>query len=307
MSYGFRGNSFVSHLQSDRVYTFTDAESKRAAFAQMLLDDQIVRDAAQQRAQSAGIKKPLSDKEILAGTFMPDRRTVVERVADEVTARGATHDAFQVAIETVRGTQRLTDSAAKREADEATIQRLEEKSARWIQERGPALPAVEPNTPAARAAMAIAAGIAMRKTADQLQKSFSGTPDERAQQRGRIEALLRGAGEQDATAIVETERAAKAKANEPWLIDADATLFLIAKDSSIPQETVNAVRDFRERLVNCEATGEQWIEFANGVDAQRKQIRADKIAVKNVEIANLEQQKTAIRAGTDTEPPAQGA
>ena len=116
---------------------------------------------------------------------------------------------------------------------------------------------------------------------------------------------MRAADQQDAKAVIETERAAKAKANEAWVVDADATLFLISTDPSIPQETVNAVREFRQRLANCETDGTAWIEFANGVDAQRKQIRADKLAAKNAEIAELEQQKTAIRNGTDLTPPAE--
>jgi len=298
MSYSIRNSAFYSHLQSGREYTFHDADSKRAAFAQMLLDDSTVREASQKRAELAGVKKPLTDREILKGDFVPDRRTTVERVADEVAARGAKHDPYQTAIDTVRATQRLTDSPAKRETDEATIQRLESKSAELAQQRAAAPPAVDPNTPAGTAQ-------SMRAAAEQLQNSFSGTPGERAQQRGRIEALLRAADQQDAKAVAETERAAKAKANEAWVVDADATLFLISTDPSIPQETVNAVREFRQRLIDCETDGAAWIEFANGVDAQRKQIRADKVAAKNAEIAELEQQKTAIRNGTDLTPPAE--
>ena len=298
MSYSIRNSAFYSHLQSNREYAFHNADSKRAAFAKMLLDDTAVREAGQKRAEQAGVKTPLTDRAIIKGDFMPDRRTVVERVADEVAARGAKHDPFQTAIDTVRATQRLTDGPAKREADEATIARLEAKSASLAQARAAAPPAVDPNTPSGTAS-------AMRATAEQLQNSFRGTPEERAQQRGRIEALLRAADQQDAKAVAESERAAKAKANEAWVVDADATLFLISTDSSIPQETVNAVRAMREKLVNFETDGAAWIEFANGVDAQRKQIRADKVAAKNAEIANLEQQKTAIRAGTDSTPPAE--
>ena len=87
MSYSIRGNAFQSHLQSGREYKFHDSDSKRAALAQMMMDDQAVRDAAQKRAQDAGVNRPLSDREIAAGSFMPDRRTTIERVADEVAAR----------------------------------------------------------------------------------------------------------------------------------------------------------------------------------------------------------------------------
>ena len=115
---------------------------------------------------------------------------------------------------------------------------------------------------------------------------------------------MKAANQQDAKAAAETERAAKVAANAPWLADCDGVLYFVSRDPSIPQETVNQVRAMRDKLVNLEIDGPAWIEFANSVDAQRKQIRAEKIAAKNAEIAKLESDKTAIRTGTDTTPPA---
>ncbi len=300
MAYSFidGGRGFRSHL-TQREYRFTDRQSKSAAMEKMFREDAEVRDAAQQRAHDAGVNKPLSDREIAKGDFMPDRRTTVERVAEEALARGAKHDPFAVAIDTVRAKMRSTDSPEVREANESAIARLEQKSAELAQARA-ANPVVEidPTKPGANAT-------ALRQAAAEIQDSFAGTAEERAQNRRRAEALLATAfGESRGATAAEAERAAKLKAVEPWIVDCDATLFLIEKDSSIPQETVNSVRAMRQKLANLEATGAEWIEFANGVDAQRKSIKESKLAANLEARKQLDEIRDSIRAGTDTNPPA---
>lgn len=292
MAYSIRNNSFVSHL-TRREYTFTDRDSRRAAMEKMMREDAEVRETAQTRARDAGVKRPLSDREIREGSFMPDRRTTVERVADEVAARGAKHDPYAVAIETIRGKQRLTDPPEVRAADEEAIQRLEVKSAELQQQRA-ANPSPDPNSPADKAT-------ALREAAQLVANGFAGTPQERAQNKRRAEALLNQANTEDVKAAAEKERAEKQKANEPWVVDADATLFLIQKDPSIPQATVNEVRAMREKLVNLEATGNEWIALANSVSDTRAAIKAGKLAAKQAEIDRLKDEKTAIR---NDEPPA---
>jgi hypothetical protein len=297
MSYSHRNNSFISHL-TQREYVFNNRDEKRGAMERMLREDAEVRDAAQKRAQDAGVTKPLSDREISQGSFMPDRRTTVERVADEALKNGAKHDPFTVAIDTVRAKMRSTDSPDKRATDEATIARLEQRSAELAQQRA-ANPVVEidPTKPAANAA-------ALREAAAQVADSFAGTADDRARNQRRAAALLKRADAEDAKASAEQERAAKLKTVEPWIADCDATLFLIEKDSSIPQETVNSVRAMREKLANLEATGDEWIAFANSVDAKRKQIKESKLAANDEARKELEQIREFIRARTDTTPPA---
>ena len=58
----------------------------------------------------------------------------------------------------------------------------------------------------------------------------------------------------------------------------------------------------REKLVNLEATGDEWIALANNVSATRAAIKAGKLVAKQAEIDRLKDEKTAIR---DDEPPAQ--
>jgi predicted DNA-binding transcriptional regulator AlpA len=89
MSYSIRRNSYISHLQHGREYKFTDADSKRKVFGEMLVDDNDVRDAAQKRFVDAGgsAKRKLSDREISAGNFMPDIRSATERVCDTLAGQ----------------------------------------------------------------------------------------------------------------------------------------------------------------------------------------------------------------------------
>ena len=301
-SYINGGRGFRSHL-TNKEYVWTTSDERHSALAEMLLDDQAVRDMGKKGAEAAGMKRPVSDREIATGNWVNDsaidRRTTAERVADQVASRGpqeVTHDPYQAGIDSVRAAQRLTDGAAKREADQATIERLEAKSAEWQQLKSATPPAAEPNTPAEKA-------VAFRKAAEEL-RPRSGMAEDQAAHRRAVDMLLKRADALDAQAVAESERAAKAKMIEWAVVDCDATLFLIAKDQSIPQETVNAVRAMREKLVNLEVNGTEWIAFANGVDETRKQIRADKIAAKNAEIKAIEDQKTAMCAGTDQDPPA---
>ena len=297
MAYSLRGNSYVSHL-TGRTYEFT-RKTKTKVFGDMLVDDNDVRDAANKRYLEGGgnPKRKLSDREIAAGNFMPDVRTATERVCDTLAARPETrHDPYAVGADTVRAGMRLTDSPAKRQADEETIARLTAKSEAFQQQLAARPPDADPTSPDATAS-------ALRKAAEEL-KPASSLPADQALFQTMKQRLLDQAKVQEAKGKAEAEHAAKVKANEAWVVDADATLFLISKDPSIPQITVNEVRAMREKLVKCEATGDEWISFANSVDAQRKQIRDDKLKAANEQIKALEAQKTAIRAGTDQTPPA---
>jgi len=297
MAYSIKSNSFVSHL-TQRVYSFSDRQSKSAALEKMFREDSEVRDAAQQRAHDAGVNKPLTDREIAKGDFMPDRRTTVERVADAALTAGAKHDPFIIGIDTIRARMRTTDSPEVREANESAIARLETKSAELAQARAANPPAVEidPTNPAANAAALRAAAASMRPGA---------LPEEQAHYRRMVESLNSRADAEDAKAVEEKQIAAKRAANAPWIADADGVLYFIEKDSSIPQETVNSVRAMREKLANLEATGAEWIEFANGVDAQRKSIKESKLAANLEARKQLDEIRDSIRAGTDTNPPAE--
>jgi hypothetical protein len=123
--------------------------------------------------------------------------------------------------------------------------------------------------------------------------------------RRMVESLNNRADAEDAKAVEEKQIAAKRAANATWIADADGVLYFIEKDSSIPQETVNSVRAMREKLANLEATGAEWIEFANGVDAQRKSIKESKLAANLEARKQLDEIRDSIRAGTDTNPPAE--
>jgi hypothetical protein len=285
MGYSIRNGAFISHLQNGREYKFTNQESKHAAFEQMTRDDLSVRSAAQQRAEQAGVKKTLTDREIAQGNFMPDRRTTIERVADQVSQHSK-HNPFDVAAGEIRRT--MDDSPE----GETIINRLEEKSARWVQEKAGIAP--EPSGPVATAS-------ALRLAADAL-KPLSPLPEDQAQYRERRQRLLDKADEQDAKAKADSERAAAVEKNAAWVTDADTTLFRISTMASVPQETVNAVRAMRDKLANLETDGAAWIEFANGVDAQLKEIKAGKIAARNEQIKAIEAEKDSIR-NDETPPP----
>ena len=188
MSYSIRGNSYISHLQHGREYKFTDADSKRKAFGEMLVDDNDVRDAAQRRFVDGGgnAKRKLFDREIVAGNFIPDVRSATERVCDTLADRPETrHDVYAVGIDTIRSQMRSTDSTSTREAHEMAIERLAKKSEEFQQKLAARPPAEDPTSPAATAT-------AMRKAADDLVNSFSGTPSERERFQSQADALLMG-------------------------------------------------------------------------------------------------------------------
>ncbi len=292
-SYSIRDNHFVSHLQHGRTYAFHDSQSKRVAFEAMTRDDLTVRSAAQQRASENGVTKPLSDREIIKGDFLPDRSTTVEKIAEATLKQGVKHDPFSVAVETVRSQMRSTDSASVREKNEATIARLQVRSAELAQARAAAPPVAEPTGPESTAS-------ALRLAAEQL-RPLSPLPEDQAQYRERKQRLLDNADEQDAKAVADSERAAAVEKNAPWVTDAETTLFRIAGMGSVPQEIVNGVKEMRDKLANLETDSTAWIAFANRVDEQLKEIKAAKIAAKNQEIKTIEAEKNAIR---DDEPPA---
>src|SRR5258708_3532735 len=189
MSYSYTngGKGFKSHL-TGREYVFNTRAEKHAALEKMFSEDSAVRDAGQQRAHDAGMRRPLSDKEISSGRWIEDptidRRTTAERVADSALKNGAKHDPFAIAIDTVRAKMRSNDSPEVTAANEATIQRLEQKSAELAQSRAanPPEPEIDPTNPVANAA-------ALRAAAKQMEDT--GLPEDQARNRRVIESLLK--------------------------------------------------------------------------------------------------------------------
>jgi hypothetical protein len=300
MGYSILNGAFRSHL-TQVEYRFTDRDTKRVAYSKMLEADQQVRDAAHARAREAGVKKMPSDKEIGRGEFIPSRSTVAEKIAEESLARGAKHDVFAVAAETVRLKMRSTDHPDVQEENRATLARLEIRSAELAQQRAAAPPPPDPNSAADKAS-------ALREAAQAVANGFAGTPDERAQNKRRAAALLKQADVEDATAAADAERAVKVAANAPWLVDADATLFRVSIDPTLPQTLVNDLRTMRDKLANLEATKDDWLTFVDTVETTMKASKAARVAALNQDIANLEAQKTAIRnppADPPEPPPAE--
>jgi hypothetical protein len=297
MSYEIRNNSFRSHL-TGREYKFSNREERYQAMGLMLQQDAEVRDAAQQRAKDAGVTRPLSDREIAQGNFMPDRRTTVERIADEALKNGAKHDPFVVAIDMVRASMRSNDSTDKRAADEATIARLEEKSARLAQDRA-VNPVVEldPSKPEVNAA-------ALRNAAKQVADGFAPLSEDRARNQRMAESLLREAEREDARAAEEQAHAAKLKDLEPWVADSGASLYLLAKDPRERQENVNAVRDIHQRLKTGNATKDEWFGLVKQIDEERAARKQALLDANATERQRLDLERTAIREDKPVDPPA---
>ncbi len=300
MSYSMKSNSFVSHL-TGREYKFADRDSKRAALAKMLEQDSLVRDASQQRGQAAGMKRPLSDREIASGNWINDptidRRSTIERVADAALKNGAKHDPFAIAIDTVRAKMRSNDSPEVTAANEATIQRLEQKSAELAQSRAanPPEPEIDPTNPVANAA-------ALRAAARQMEDR--GLPEDQARNKRVIESLLKRADNEDAKAVAEQAHADKLADAEGAIADSGASLYLLAKDPEVSQATVNAVRQMHEALKAGEATKQQWWDLVGRIDTERAALKKSKLDANSAERAKLDAERASIRAGTDTTPPA---
>jgi len=297
MSYSIRGNSYISHLQHGRAYEFKDADSKRKAFAEMLVDDNDVRDAAQKRFVDAGgsAKRKLSDADIVAGRFIPDIRSAVERVCNGLSEKSETrHDVYAVGIDTIRSQMRSTDSAATREAHEMAIERLSKKSAEFQEKLSARPPAEDPTSPAATA-------IAMRKAANDLVNSFSGTPAEKARFEIQANALLKQADALDAKAAQEKALAEKLEDASGAIADSGISLYMLAKDPECDQATVNAVRDIHEKLKSGNATKQEWWALIKRVDSERAERKEAKLDVNTEERKRLEAERASIKAD---EPPA---
>ena len=297
MAYSMIDRGYVSHL-TGRTYTYTDPASKRQAMATMIEEDQAVRSAAQKRAQDAGVKRPLSDREIRKGDFVPDRRLTAERVADAALAKNCAHDPFATAAATIRAQQRLTDPPALRQQYADAIARLEEKSAALAQQRAAAHPPPDPANPVDKAA-------ALRTAAAQALNSYAGTPAEREQNKRRADALLSQASVEEANAVAEAEHTARIAALADWVIDSQGSLVIVEGNPEFDQKTVNAVREMHARLKAGEATKEEWFALAEQVETERKQIKKSKLDALAEEQKRIESARESIRAGTDTTTPAE--
>jgi hypothetical protein len=289
------GTAYRSHL-TGRVYEFT-GETKNKVFGDMLVDDNDVRDAAQKRFVDAGgsAKRKLSDREIAAGNFIPDVRSATERVCDTLASQPSTrHDVFAVGIDTIRAQMRSTDSAATREANEIAIERLATKSEAFQQQLAARPPAEDPTSPAATAT-------AMRKAADDLVNSFSGTPAERARFEAQAATLLKQADALDAKAEQEKQLADKLADASGAIADSATSLYLLAKDPETDQATINAIRDVHERLKSGNATKQEWWALVERVDGERAARKQAKLDANSEERKRLEAERASIKAD---EPPA---
>ena len=82
-------NKFVSILNGQRKeFPFVadrDQSSRRAAEAAAKSYEAQIRDANNQRAQQAGIRRPLTEREHIQGGWQPDNRTFSEKIRAGIT------------------------------------------------------------------------------------------------------------------------------------------------------------------------------------------------------------------------------